>query len=113
MLGIILIPVAQLVMFGKMLNNFPHAAVIFGVMLVLSLATIGWACTWDTAHPNPGLTAHAGRELIEATIAQRSKAGKQEIDVPAVAGLPVDQSLGILEGKELRFGTSAGATWAA
>jgi K+-transporting ATPase ATPase A chain len=30
-----------------------------------------------------------------------------------VAGLPVDQHLGNLEGKELRFGTSAGATWAA
>src|SRR6185437_10390983 len=27
--------------------------------------------------------------------------------------LPVDQHLGNLEGKELRFGTSAGATWAA
>jgi K+-transporting ATPase ATPase A chain len=33
--------------------------------------------------------------------------------VPAVAGLPVDQHLGNLEGKELRFGTSAGATFAA
>jgi K+-transporting ATPase ATPase A chain len=33
--------------------------------------------------------------------------------VPAVAALPVDQSLGNLEGKELRFGTSAGASWAA
>jgi K+-transporting ATPase ATPase A chain len=30
-----------------------------------------------------------------------------------VAGLPVDQHLGNLEGKELRFGTSAGATFAA
>jgi len=30
-----------------------------------------------------------------------------------VAGLPVDQELGNLEGKELRFGTSAGATFAA
>src|SRR5438477_11017510 len=30
-----------------------------------------------------------------------------------VAGLPVKQDLGNLEGKELRFGTTAGATWAA
>ena len=30
-----------------------------------------------------------------------------------MAGLPVDQHLGNLEGKELRFGTSAGATFAA
>ena len=35
------------------------------------------------------------------------------ITLPAVAGLPVDQHLGNLEGKELRFGTSAGATFAA
>jgi K+-transporting ATPase ATPase A chain len=32
---------------------------------------------------------------------------------PATQGLPVDPSLGNLEGKELRFGTSAGPTWAA
>ena len=32
---------------------------------------------------------------------------------PAVAALPVDQHLGNLEGKELRFGTSAGAAFAA
>ena len=39
--------------------------------------------------------------------------GKRVITLPAVAGLPVDQHLGNLEGKELRFGTSAGATFAA
>ena len=33
--------------------------------------------------------------------------------MPALAGLPVDQELGNLEGKELRFGTSAGATFSA
>jgi K+-transporting ATPase ATPase A chain len=33
--------------------------------------------------------------------------------LPVVAGLPVDQHLGNLEGKEMRFGTSAGATYAA
>src|SRR5262249_32824103 len=38
--GIILIPVSTLVMFGKMLSNFRHAAVIFGVMFVLSVITI-------------------------------------------------------------------------
>ena len=53
--GIILLPVAALVMFGKMLNNFRHAAVIFGVMLVLSVATIVWAIWFDTLKPNPAL----------------------------------------------------------
>jgi K+-transporting ATPase ATPase A chain len=32
---------------------------------------------------------------------------------PALAGLPVEQDLGNLEGKELRFGAAAGATFAA
>jgi potassium-transporting ATPase potassium-binding subunit len=36
-----------------------------------------------------------------------------QVTFPAVAGLPVDQHLGNLEGKELRFGTSAGATFSA
>jgi K+-transporting ATPase ATPase A chain len=52
--------------------------------------------------PNPALTAQAERT--------RQMDG---IDVPAVVGLPVEQSLGNLEGKELRFGPSAGTTWAA
>jgi K+-transporting ATPase ATPase A chain len=38
----------------------------------------------------------------------------KELAVPALVGLPVDQSgVGNLEGKELRFGVSAGPTWAA
>src|SRR5207245_8166484 len=56
-LGLILIPVATLVMFGNMLRNYRHAAVIFGVMLLLSVVTIIWAVYWDTAQPNPTLTA--------------------------------------------------------
>ncbi|HTQ40319.1 MAG TPA: potassium-transporting ATPase subunit KdpA [Pirellulales bacterium] len=110
-MGIILIPVAQLVMFGKMLKNYPHAAVIFGVMLVLSLITLGWSLYWDAERPNPALTAHPAQtyHATDSTV----EGGLREIDVSAVAGLPVDQSLGNLEGKELRFGTAAGATWAA
>ena len=33
---IILIPMAVVIMFGRMLNNLRHAAIIFGVMLVSS-----------------------------------------------------------------------------
>jgi K+-transporting ATPase A subunit len=43
---------------------------------------------------------------------QVSTFGKLPVNLPAVAGLPVDQHLGNLEGKEMRFGTSAGATFA-
>src|SRR5579872_1329408 len=56
-LGIVLIPISTLVMFGKMLNNMRHATVIFGVMLVLSAATIAWVIHYDTNQPNPALTA--------------------------------------------------------
>jgi K+-transporting ATPase ATPase A chain len=94
-----------------MLSNFRHAAVIFGVMLVLSVSTIVWAVYYDTMQPNPALTAH---ECKTYQITDPSaEGGHRAITLPAVAGLPVDQSLGNLEGKELRFGTAAGATWAA
>ncbi len=109
--GIFLLPVSTLVMFGKMLHRYRDAAVIFGVMLVLSLGTVAWAIWHDTLKPNPGLTAHDGRtySIPDTTSAN----GNRDMTIPAVAGLPVDQSLGNLEGKELRFGTSAAATWAA
>jgi K+-transporting ATPase ATPase A chain len=76
-------PFALIVMFGRMLNQMRHAAVVYGVMLVMWCGLIGWCVYWDTMKPNP-----------------------------ALAGLPVDQQLGNLEGKELRFGTSAGPTFA-
>jgi K+-transporting ATPase ATPase A chain len=109
--GLFLLPVSALVMFGKMLNRFRDAAVIFGVMLVLSVGTVAWAIWHDTLKPNPGLTAHHERtySIPDATSAN----GRRDMTIAAVAGLPVDQSLGNLEGKELRFGTSASATWAA
>jgi K+-transporting ATPase ATPase A chain len=77
-------PFALVLMFGRMLRQMRHAWIIFGVMMLMFVVMIGWGIYWDTLQPNPGL-----------------------------AGLPVDQSLGNLEGKELRFGTSAGATFAA
>src|SRR5262249_14389600 len=57
----------------------------------------GWMVT------NPGTSP----ELVE------QEAGKPQPRATDLVGLPVDQELGNLEGKELRFGTSAGATWAA
>jgi K+-transporting ATPase ATPase A chain len=84
-LCIILIPAACVVMFGKMIRNFRHAAIIAGVMTVFLLTFLIWGVVTDSQAPNPGL-----------------------------AGLPIDQEhTGNLEGKELRFGRSAGPTWAA
>jgi potassium-transporting ATPase potassium-binding subunit len=82
-LNFTLFPFALIVMFGRMLNQMRHAIVVYGVMLVMWCSLIGWTVYWDTMQPNP-----------------------------ALAGLPVNQQLGNLEGKELRFGTSAGPTFA-
>jgi potassium-transporting ATPase potassium-binding subunit len=84
---IILIPMACVVLFGRMLTKakaYQQSTVIFAVMLVFLAGFIGWAITTDALTPNPGLM-----------------------------GLPLDQSTGNLEGKELRFGPSAGPSWAA
>jgi potassium-transporting ATPase potassium-binding subunit len=107
-----LFPMALVLMYGRMLKRFRHSVVIFSVMLLLFVGTIVWAIYFDTMQPNPGLTAHPQARTY--TIASASApGGKRAIALPAVAGLPVDQHLGNLEGKELRFGTSAGATFAA
>ena len=105
--GMMFFPFSLVLMYGRMLNRQRHAWVIFSVMFVLMSATIVWSIYYDTLKPNPGLTAHPISRTF--TIAN----GKRNIVLPAVAGLPVDQHLGNLEGKEMRFGTSAGATFAA
>ena len=108
---IILLPMAAVVMFGRMLKNMRHAAVIFGVMLFFLSTFIGWGVYYDSTQPNPGLTGHAG---VEFQVADPSaEGGARLVSVPQIADLPVDQHLGNLEGKELRFGLSAGPTWAA
>lgn len=109
--NILIFPLSLIVMYGRMLNQMRHAAVIYAVMTTLFLAMAGWAIYWDTLQANPGLTAHAAEnyEVVAANV----PGGKLKITSPGTAALPVDQELGNLEGKELRFGTSAGATFAA
>jgi K+-transporting ATPase ATPase A chain len=114
--NILIFPFALVVAFGKMLNNLRHAAVIYGVMMALLVVMIVWSVSFDTLHPNPALTEHQALTDGEGKPYQVEVEGKTEpevLNVPAVAGLPVDQGLGNLEGKELRFGTSAGASYAA
>jgi K+-transporting ATPase ATPase A chain len=110
--AMMLFPFGLVLMFGRMLNRLKHAWVIFGVMMFFMLGTVVWAIYFDTLQPNPGLTAHAASSTYEVPNAN-APTGKQAVVWPAVAGLPVDQHLGNLEGKEMRFGTSAGATFAA
>lgn len=110
-LCIILIPVASVFMFGRMLKRMRDAMVIFTVMLVLSVTTIAWAVHFDAERQNAGLMSQPERtfQIPDAS----ADGGHRTLITPSVATLPVDDSLGNLEGKELRFGTSAGATWSA
>jgi K+-transporting ATPase ATPase A chain len=119
---IILVPMACLVMFGRMIRNTQHAGIIFGVSLLMLAAFTAWGIYHDTAAPNPGLTGGTatldakGRPLAVTTLNADGEpvrtplpehAGRERV------GLPVVQDTGNLEGKELRFGPAAGPTWAA
>jgi len=110
--GMMLFPLALVLMYGRMLGRMRHAWIIFSVMMAMMAGTIGWTVWYDTLKPNLGLTAHPVSRQYEVASATAA-GGKRPVVLPAVAGLPVDQHLGNLEGKELRFGTSAGATFAA
>src|ERR1700677_1473679 len=110
-LAMMLFPFALVLMYGRMLKRVRHSVVIYGVMLIMMASLIAWVIYFDTMQPNPGLTAHAGETYTIASASAPS--GKIDVPSPAVAALPVDQHLGNLEGKELRFGTSAGAAFAA
>ena len=120
--SIILISMATLVMFGRMIRNMQHAVVIFGVSLLMLGVLVGWTIHYDTLKPNPGLAG--GPAVVDAHgspyhVTTLDADGKPETkELPDHAqrprvGLPVVQDAGNLEGKELRFGPAAGATWAA
>jgi K+-transporting ATPase ATPase A chain len=82
MVSIILIPMACVWMFGRMVGRMRHAAVVFGVMSVLLLAKVTCAVYFETA------------------------------PTEAFANLSIEQNVGNLEGKEMRFGAASGPTWA-
>jgi K+-transporting ATPase ATPase A chain len=117
--NILLLPLSLVVMFGRMLNNMRHARLLYGVMMLLFVSMIAWAVYWDTLQPNAALTGHparmdsSGNRFQVAVEDDKGAISPQSVEIPALAGLPVDQELGNLEGKELRFGTSAGATFSA
>ena len=82
MISIILIPMAGVWMFGRIIGRMRHASVVFGVMLVLLLVKITGAISFETA------------------------------PTEAFANLPITQDVGNLEGKEMRFGAASGPLWA-
>jgi K+-transporting ATPase ATPase A chain len=80
--SIILIPMACVWMFGRMINRPKHAAVVFGVMAALLAIKLTAAVSFESA------------------------------PTMAFADLPVQQDVGNLEGKELRLGAITGPLWA-
>ena len=126
--SILIFPFSLIVMFGRMLNQMRHAVVIYSVMMVMFAGMIGWAIYWDAMHPNAALAARApmvqesgadkGKPyIINAKVKSEGASLKdvaKEVPPSGLTALPVDSDgLGNLEGKELRFGPSAGATFAA
>ncbi len=111
-LGMMLFPMSLALMYGRMLRRLRHAWVLYAVMGALLVGMIGWAIYFDALQPNPGITAHAGNDTFTVPSAT-AEGGQRAVPFPAVAGLPVNQAEGNLEGAELRFGTYAGATFAA
>jgi K+-transporting ATPase ATPase A chain len=117
--NILIFPFSLVVMFGRMLNNLRHAAVLYSAMMVMFLVLVGWGIVFDAMQPNPALTARpqmtdsAEKPYVIDVQDAHGVSTPTPVDVPALAGLPVDQELGNLEGKELRFGTSAGPTFSA
>ena len=111
-MAMMLFPYGLVLMYGRLLHRLRHAWVIFSVMMVMMIGTVAWPIYFDTMKPNPGLTAHPVSETYQVPDATAA-GGRRDVVIPTVAGLPVDQHLGNLEGKEMRFGTSAGATFCA
>lgn len=81
-LSILLIPMASVWMFGRIIGRVRHAVVIFAVMSVLLVAKMTLAVTFESAQ------------------------------TAAFVNQPVSYAGVNLEGKELRFGGAAGPVWA-
>jgi len=110
-LAMMIFPFALVLMYGRMLGRRRHGIVVFTVMLILMAGTVLWSVYFDTLKPNPAFTSHNARSYDIPSAS--APGGKHVVTIPAMPGLPVDQHQGNLEGKEMRFGTSAGATFAA
>ncbi|MBX7535142.1 potassium-transporting ATPase subunit KdpA [Qipengyuania sp. GH1] len=82
MVAIILIPMACVWMFGRIIGRPKHAMVVFGVMAALLLIKLVASVGFETA------------------------------PTQAFMDLPVTQDVGNLEGKELRLGATTGPLWA-
>jgi K+-transporting ATPase ATPase A chain len=105
----LILPFSLVVTFGRLLRQMRHATIIYAVMMLLYVVMIVWGVSQDSEHANPALGEREAKEIW----ALPDSDGKL-VPLPALRALPVDSTgLGNLEGKELRFGVSAGPTYAA
>lgn len=122
--SILIFPFSLVIMFGRMLNQMRHAVVIYSVMMVMFVGMIYWAVHHDSLKPNLAVTARApvlddkGKPFVVEAFEKGPdgtlKKVQKEMPPGGVVALPVDsEGWGNLEGKELRFGPSAGATFSA
>ncbi|EKF43218.1 potassium-transporting ATPase subunit A [Nitratireductor indicus C115] len=81
MFAIIIIPMACVWMFGRIVGRMRHSGVIFAVMLAFIAVKITGAVYFESA------------------------------PTQAFAELPIEQNVGNLEGKEMRFGPTGGPLW--
>ena len=98
--AIILIPMGCIVLFGRMIGNFKHA-VVLGVSMLLFLAR-SWSGAWSRTR---SMATPPWRSAIPARTCPASSTMRH--------CRWIKLGVGNLEGKELRFGPSAGPTWAA
>jgi potassium-transporting ATPase potassium-binding subunit len=110
--AMMIFPFSLVLMYGRMLGRLKHGWVIFSVMMTMMIGTVVWSVYFDTLKPNLGLAATPTAQSYDIPSAT-APGGKRTVTLPSIVGLPLDQHLGNLEGKEMRFGTSAGATFAA
>jgi K+-transporting ATPase ATPase A chain len=110
--AMMLFPYGLVLMYGRMIGRMKHGWVIFAVMMLMMIGTIIWPIIFDTYQPNPGLASHPVAQSYDIPSAG-APGGKVTVSLPSSVGLPVDQHLGNLEGKDLRFGSSAAATFCA
>jgi potassium-transporting ATPase potassium-binding subunit len=89
-ISIIIVPMASIVMFGFLIKDWAHAGVIYGVMLLMLVV---------------GLAVAIGAELKPSAATELESSA-------AAAGVSVQKG-GNLEGKEVRLGPVASATWSA
>jgi potassium-transporting ATPase potassium-binding subunit len=105
-ISILIFPFSLIVMFGKMLDQERHAMVIYSVMMVMFVGMLGWAIYQDTLKPNPAFSKHDPYIVDVVGVAKK--------EIPGLGALPIDsEGLGNTEGKELRFGPSAGPAFSA